>query len=199
MTICPLKIKKPIRTKSNQDLRTREYLTTSEIDELIKALRKKSRNPERDVCLVMMMFRHALRVSEAVALKWEQVDFNGGKLHVNRLKGSEDAVHPITGEVMRLLRKFHRQNPNSRYVFLSERKSPLTTQAVYRMLRNIEPFLGWNFPIHPHMLRHSCGYYLANEGKDLRSIQMYMGHKSINNTVIYTKLSGEQFKNFWKD
>lgn len=194
-----LRVSKPIRTTSNKDLRTREYLTTSEIDELIKALRKKSRNPDRDICLVTMMFRHALRVSEAIALKWEQVDFDGGKLHVNRLKGSEDAVHPITGEVMRLLRKLKRKNPTSRYIFLSERKSPLTSQAIYRMLRNIEPLLGWDFPIHPHMLRHSCGYHLANDGRDLRAIQMYMGHKSINNTVIYTKLSGKQFNNFWKD
>ena len=188
-----------MRSTCNKDLRTREYLTTSEVDDLIKALSKKSRNPDRDVCLVTMLFRHALRVSEATALKWDQVDFNGSKLHVNRLKGSEDAVHPISGEVMRLLRKLRRENPNSRYIFLSERKSPLTTQGIYRMLRNVEPFLGWDFPIHPHMLRHACGYYLANEGADTRSIQMYMGHKSINNTVIYTKLSGKQFNNFWRD
>jgi type 1 fimbriae regulatory protein FimB/type 1 fimbriae regulatory protein FimE len=145
-----------------------------------------------------MMFRHGLRVGEAVTLKWAQVNFKDSTLHVNRLKGSLDSVHPISGSELRLLRKLEREK-DSRYIFLSERKSPLTTQAVYRMLRNIEKALKWDFPIHPHMLRHSCGYYLANQGHDTRSIQMYMGHTSINNTVLYTQLTGDRFKNFWKD
>jgi integrase len=198
MTIHPLKTTSPIRTTNNKDVRVREYLTSDEIDQLIAALRKKSRNPNRDACLVTMMFRHGLRVGEAVHLKWDQVDFKDSTLRVNRLKGSKDSVHPIPGAELRLLRKLEREK-NSRYIFLSERKSPLTTQAVYRMLRNVEQDLKWDFPIHPHMLRHSCGYYLANQGHDTRAIQMYMGHSSINNTVLYTQLTGDQFKNFWKD
>ena len=198
MTIHPIKTTTPVRTTTNKDVRVREYLTSDEIDQLIAALRKKSRNPNRDALLVMMMFRHGLRVGEAVHLKWDQVDFKDSTLRVNRLKGSKDSVHPIPGGELRLLRKLEREK-NSRYIFLSERKSPLTTQAVYRMLRNVEQDLGWDFPIHPHMLRHSCGYYLANQGHDTRAIQMYMGHTSINNTVLYTQLTGDQFKNFWKD
>ena len=187
-----------IRTTNNKDVRVREYLTGDEIDQLIGTLRKKSRNPNRDALLVTMMFRHGLRVGEVVHLKWDQVDFKDGTLRVNRLKGSKDSTHPIPGKEHRLLRKLEREK-SSRYIFLSERKSPLTTQAVYRMLRNVEQDLGWDFPIHPHMLRHSCGYYLANQGHDTRAIQMYMGHTSINNTVLYTQLTGDQFKNFWKD
>ena len=198
MTIHPLKTNSPIRTTNNKDVRVREYLTSDEIDQLIAALKKKSRNPNRDACLVTMMFRHGLRVGEAVHLKWDQINFKDSTLCVNRLKGSKDSVHPIPGSELRLLRKLEREK-NSRYIFLSERKSPLTTQAVYRMLRNVEQDLGWDFPIHPHMLRHSCGYYLANQGNDTRAIQMYMGHTSINNTVLYTQLTGDQFKNFWKD
>lgn len=198
MTIVAIKTTTPIRTTRNKDVRVREYLTADEIDQLIAALRKKSRNPNRDALLVTMMFRHGLRVGEAVHLKWDQVDFKDSTLRVNRLKGSKDSVHPIPGGELRLLRKLEREK-SSRYIFLSERKSPLTTQAVYRMLRNVEQDLGWDFPIHPHMLRHSCGYYLANQGHDTRSIQMYMGHTSINNTVLYTQLTGDQFKSFWKD
>lgn len=198
MTIHPLKTTSPVRKTSNKDVRVREYLTESEVDQLIAVLRKKSRNPNRDALIVMMMFRHGLRVGEAVSLKWDQVDFKESTLHVNRLKGSKGSVHPIPGPELRLLRKIEREK-NSRYIFLSERKSPLTTQAVYRMLRNVEKDLNWDFPIHPHILRHSCGYYLANQGQDTRSIQMYMGHTSINNTVLYTQLTGDQFKNFWKD
>ena len=198
MTIHPLKTNSPIRTTNNKDVRTREYLHESEVEQLISALRKKSRNPNRDALIVTMMFRHGLRVGEAVSLKWDQVDFKGSKLHVNRLKGSVPSVHPIQGKTLRLLRKLQREK-DSHYIFLSERKSPMTTQAIYRMLRNIEKDLGWDFPIHPHMLRHSCGYFLANEGHDTRSIQMYMGHSNINNTVLYTQLTGDRFKNFWKD
>ena len=198
MTIHTLKTNSPIRTTNNKDVRTREYLHENEVDQLISALRKKSRNPNRDALIVTMMFRHGLRVGEAVSLKWDQVDFKGSKLHVNRLKGSLPSVHPIQGKTLRLLRKLQREK-DSRYIFLSERKSPMTTQAIYRMLRNVEKDLGWDFPIHPHMLRHSCGYFLANEGHDTRSIQMYMGHSNINNTVLYTQLTGDRFKNFWKD
>ena len=198
MTIHSIRTTFPVRTTNNKDVRVREYLTESEVDQLIAVLRKKSRNPNRDALIVMMMFRHGLRVGEAVSLKWDQVDFKASTLHVNRLKGSKGSVHPIPGPELRLLRKLEREK-NSRYIFLSERKSPLTTQAVYRMLRNVEQGLGWDFPIHPHMLRHSCGYYLANQGHDTRAIQMYMGHTSINNTVLYTQLTGDQFKNFWKD
>ncbi|MFT5318404.1 MAG: type 1 fimbriae regulatory protein FimE [Chlamydiales bacterium] len=198
MTIHTLKTTTPVRTTTNKDVRVREYLTSDESDQLIAALKKKSRNPNRDALLVTMMFRHGLRVGEAVTLKWDQIDFKDSTIRVNRLKGSKDSVHPIPGPELRLLRKMEREK-NSRYIFLSERKSPLTTQAVYRMLRNVEQDLGWDFPIHPHMLRHSCGYYLANQGHDTRAIQMYMGHTSINNTVLYTQLTGDRFKNFWKD
>lgn len=190
---------RPIRTSTNKSVRSREYLTQDEINRLIKALRKRSRNPDRDECVVLMMFRHGLRVGEAINLKWDQVDFKGAMLHVNRLKGSLDAVHPIPGIEMRLLRKLQRQENSSRYIFLSERKAPMTAQAIYRMLRRIEGEAALGFPIHPHMLRHSCGFYLANKGVDTRAIQMYMGHSNINNTVIYTQLTGDRFQNFWQD
>jgi type 1 fimbriae regulatory protein FimE len=188
----------PIRISTNKAVRSREYLTQDEIDCLIKALRKRSRNPDRDECIVQMMFHHGLRVGEAINLKWDQVDFKGAMLHVNRLKGSMDAVHPIPGVEMRLLRKLERQGNSFRYIFLSERKAPMTKQAIYRMLRRIEGEVGFGFPIHPHMLRHSCGFYLANKGVDTRAIQMYMGHSNINNTVIYTQLTGDRFQNFWQ-
>ena len=109
MTIHPLKTTTPIRTTTNKDVRVREYLTSDEIDQLIAALRKKSRNPNRDALLVTMMFRHGLRVGEAVHLKWDQVDFKDSTLRVNRLKGSKDSVHPIPGPELRLLRKLERE------------------------------------------------------------------------------------------
>ena len=110
MTIHPLKTNTPIRTTNNKDVRVREYLTADEIDQLIAALRKKSRNSNRDACLVTMMFRHGLRVGEAVTLKWDQIDFKDSSLRVNRLKGSKDSVHPIPGH--KILARFFLKMPH---------------------------------------------------------------------------------------
>lgn len=193
------KLRKPPRIKTNKELREREYLTQEEIDSLIQAIRKHSRNALRDETLVTMMFRHGLRVSEAVNLKWEQVDFKEGLLHVSRIKNGKDSVHPIPGVEMRLLRRLERQPNRQRYIFLSERKSPIKNNTVNDMFKLMGKHAGLAFPTHPHMLRHACGFYLANKGVDLRSIQMYLGHANIANTVIYTELAGNKFKGFWKD
>lgn len=193
------KLRKPPRIKTNKQLREREYLTQEEIDSLIQAIRKHSRNALRDETLVTMMFRHGLRVSEAVNLKWEQVDFKEGLLHVSRIKNGKDSVHPIPGVELRLLRRLERQPNRQRYIFLSERKSPIKNNTVNDMFKLMGRHAGLAFPTHPHMLRHACGFYLANKGVDLRSIQMYLGHANIANTVIYTELAGNKFKGFWKD
>lgn len=193
------KLRKPPRIKTNKQLREREYLTQEEIDSLIQAIRKHSRNALRDETLVTMMFRHGLRVSEAVNLKWEQVDFKEGLLHVSRIKNGKDSVHPIPGVELRLLRRLERQPNRQRYIFLSERKSPIKNNTVNDMFKLMGKHAGLAFPTHPHMLRHACGFYLANKGVDLRSIQMYLGHANIANTVIYTELAGNKFKGFWKD
>lgn len=188
-----VQFKKSPRTKKNKDVRVREYLSEDEISKLASTIRKRSRNPDRDECIVWMMFEHGLRVSELVNLRWDQVNFKTGMLHVSRLKGSLDAVHPITGKVMRLLRKLERKENKQRHIFISERKGVMDHQAVYRMLRRAENDAGFEFPIHPHMLRHSCGYYLANKGTDTRTIQQYMGHAHISNTVRYTHLDAGKF------
>ena len=191
-------LKKPRRITKNKDVRNREYLTEDEVEKIKKAIRKHSRNATRDETLLLMMYKHGLRVSEAVSLKWSQIDLNNATLHVSRTKGSKDSVHPIAGEELRLLRKLQRQENNQRYLFLSERKSPIDSTTVYRMVSGMGKKAGLSFPIHPHMLRHGCGYYLANKGTDTRTIQMYLGHANISNTVIYTELNAERFDGLWK-
>lgn len=190
---------KPRRTKTNKELRDREYLTEQEVDLLIKAIRKQSRNALRDETIVLMMFRHGLRVTEVINLKWEQVDFKEGLLHVSRIKNGKDSVHPIPGVELRLLRRLDREPNRQRHLFLSERKSPITNTVINRMVQKAGEKAGIEFPVHPHMLRHACGFYLANKGTDLRTIQMYLGHANIANTVIYTQLSSGKFRGLWKD
>ena len=193
------KFVKPRRTKTNKQLRDREYLTEQEVDLLIKAIRKQSRNPLRDETIVTMMFRHGLRVSEVINLKWEQIDFKEGLLHVARIKNGKDSVHPIPGVELRLLRRLERQPNRQRHLFLSERKSPITNTVINRMVQKSGERAGIEFPVHPHMLRHACGFYLSNKGADLRTIQMYLGHANIANTVIYTQLSSGKFRGLWND
>jgi type 1 fimbriae regulatory protein FimE len=139
-----------------------------------------------------------LRVSELIDLKRDQVDLDRAKLHVNRLKNGDASVHHLEGEEVRALRKLRRQH-DSAFVFCSERKSPLSASAIYKLVSKLGREAGLEFSIHPHMLRHAKGFQLASKGVDTRAIQAYFGHKNIQHTVAYTKLESSRFKDFGKD
>ena len=184
---------------TNAELRTREYLTADEIAALTKAARSLGRHGHRDATLILLAFRHGLRVSELVALRWEQIDLKQGTIHVNRRKNGSDSVHPVRGPELRALRRLRRDYPSSPYVFSTERKGPLTPSTVRHIVKRAGAKAGLPFPVHPHMLRHACGYKLANDGHDTRAIQQYLGHKNITHTVRYTELASDRFKRFWRD
>ena len=187
------------RRLPNADLRTREYLTETEVGGLIEAVRK-NRWGHRDATMVLVAYRHGLRAAELVDLRWDQVDFRTATLHVRRVKQGTPATHPILGDELRALRRLQReQEPKSPFVFTSERGAPFGTAGFARMVHRagIEAQLG--FKAHPHMLRHACGYALANKGHDTRALQAYLGHRNIQHTVRYTELSPARFKDFWRD
>jgi type 1 fimbriae regulatory protein FimB/type 1 fimbriae regulatory protein FimE len=188
----------PTRPK-NAELRTREYLTSDEIDALMAAARGVGRHGHRDATLILIGFRHGLRVSELVALQWSQVDLRQGLLHVRRAKNGTPATHPLRGPELRALRRLIRDYSETPYVFTTERKAPLTASTVRHIVKRAGDKARLGFPIHPHMLRHSCGFYLANIGADTRAIQCYLGHKNITHTVRYTELAPQRFNGFWKD
>ena len=127
------------------------------------------------------------------------IDLRQGLLHVNRLKNGIASVRPLRGPELRALRKMARQYPETPYVFVTERKAPLTPDTVRKLIARAGEAARLGFSVHPHMLRHACGYKLANEGHDTRAIQHYLGHKNIQHTVRYTELSPTRFKNFWSD
>jgi type 1 fimbriae regulatory protein FimB/type 1 fimbriae regulatory protein FimE len=189
----------PPRKQPNAALRSREYLTPHEIAALQKAARKAGRQGQRDETLILIAFRHALRVSELVALKWDQVDLKVGLLHVKRLKNGLPSTHPVRGAELRALKTLKRSNPDAAYVFMSERGAPLSDRTVRHIFAKAGEQANLGFSVHPHMLRHSTGFYLANKGEDTRAIQSYMGHANIKNTVIYTELSPKRFNGFWQD
>jgi len=122
-----------------------------------------------------------------------------GTLHVNRIKKGIESVHSVGGEELRALRRLHREEVENRYVFVSERGAPLTPEGFRKLVVRAGQAAKFEFGLHPHMLRHACGYKLANDGHVTRAIQLYMGHKNIQNTVGYTQLSSGRFKDFWND
>ncbi len=161
------------------------------------AVSKRGRYGHLDATLLLLGYRHGLRVGELVATRWEQLDLEGWHFHVTRLKGSAPSTHPLRGKEVRALRRLRReQQPASPYVFTSERGGPLSTAAVRKIAAEAGRAAEIAFPVHPHMLRHGCGYKLAADGTDTRAIAAYLGHRRLKNTAIYTALAPEDF---WKD
>src|SRR5271170_2109352 len=186
------------RRRPNADLRTREYLTEAEVEQLLKAT-KGNRWAHRDATMILVAYRHGLRASEAADLRWDQVDFGTAALHVRRVKQGSPSTHPILGDELRLLRRLQRdQEPKSPFVFTSERGAPFTTAGFARMIERAGTEAKLGFKAHPHMLRHACGYALANKGHDTRALQAYLGHRNIQHTVRYTELDPTRFKDFWR-
>ena len=183
---------------ANAEYRRREYLTPTEVERLLKAAGK-NRHSHRDSTMILVCYRHGLRASELVGMEWSQVDFNAANLHVRRLKGSTDAVHPIRGDELRALRRLQReQDPKSAFIFTSERGAPFSPAGFLRIVQRVGQAAKLGFQTHPHMLRHATGFKLANDGVDTRTLQAYLGHKSISNTVRYTELSPTRFKDLWR-
>jgi type 1 fimbriae regulatory protein FimE len=191
--------KVPPRRRKNKDVRSREYLTDKEVTRLQDAAKRIGRHGHRDASLILLAYRHGLRVSEITALRWDQVDLSQGLLRVNRSKNGTASTHPLGGPEIRALRRLQRDYPETPYVFLTERRGPLTDSSVRKMIARAGATAKLGLPVHPHMLRHACGYKLANDGHDTRAIQHYMGHRNIQHTVRYTELAPDRFNGFWKD
>ncbi len=185
--------------KKKHDESVRDYLRPDEVDAMVQAARKSGRHRVRDAAIILMMFRHGLRTAELVALRWQQVDLKAGYLDVHRVKQGHDAKHPLRGPQLRLLRELQRLYPASPYVFVSERKAPLSPRSIREIVARVGRLAELSFVPYPHQLRHACGYYLASKGHDTRAIQDYLGHKNIQYTVRYTAMAPHRFESFWDD
>jgi integrase len=144
----------------------RRYLTEREIGRLMDGARKHSRHGHRDATMILLAYRHGLRAVEICDLQWHQIELNEGRLHVHRVKNGTPSVHPIRGDEMRALRKLRRENPTDAFVFVSERGGPISPIGFHRLIERLGKVAGMPFRTHPHMLRHACGYALANAGHD---------------------------------
>jgi integrase len=176
----------------------RQYLLPKEVELLMAHARKHSRYGHRDSTAILIAYRHGLRASELVGLEWHQIELDQGRLHVRRAKNGVPSVHPLRGDEIRALRRLKRESPQSAFVFLTERGGPMSPVGFHHLIQRLGKAAGMPFVIHPHMLRHACGFALANAGHDTRALQHWLGHKNISNTTIYTAMSPDRFKDFWR-
>jgi len=179
----------------------RKHLTGREVERLIEAVRG-NRNEARDRCLLLLMFRHGLRVSEACRMKLDQVDTESRVLHVARLKHGLSTTQPLRGDELRAigawLKERARMKPTGKTFFVSEQRKPLHRSTVNLAMRKYSAAAALPLLAHPHMLRHACGFALADQGADTRLIQDYLGHRNIQHTVRYTASNPARFEKLWR-
>jgi len=179
----------------------RKHLTSREVERLIEAA-KGSRNEARDRCLLLLMFRHGLRVSEACGLRLDQVDSESRVLHVARLKRGLSTTQPLRTDELRAiggwLKERVRMKPPGRSFFVSEQRRPLHRSTVNLLLKTYSVAAYLPLIAHPHMLRHACGFALADQGADTRLIQDFLGHRNIQHTVKYTATNPARFEKLWR-
>jgi len=195
--VVPIAVK---RTVALRRPRMREHLLEGEVDKLIDAARH-NRYGVRDSTLILVLFTHGLRIQEGLRARWHQFDMDAGIFHVKRLKGSVSGDQRLRGREIRALRRLQREGPTvADYVFASERGGPLTTRGVQKMIDRVAARAGLaSLNVHPHTFRHSCGFYMAERGADLRTIQAYLGHSDIRHTVRYVAMSPRRFQGLWDD
>lgn len=196
--VSPAKVKRTVMPtrRPNSEMRPREHLTEREVEKLI-GVAKGNRHGQRDATMIQVAFRHGLRASELCELQWSDVEFESATLHLRRAKGGQMGTHPLLGDELRMLRALKRE-AKSPFIFVSERGAPFTVSGLAKLIERAGIEAKMPFKVHPHMLRHACGYVLANRGTDTRTLQAYLGHRSIQSTVRYTELAPGRFKNLWR-
>lgn len=185
----------PLRTKTNAESRPREFLYQDEVERVIQAARNTKRNGVRNKAMLVLMHAHALRSSELIELRWEQVDLERSLIHIVRKKGSDSGTHFLSTKERQMLKRYGASiTTKVGPVFVNIQGHQFTQSGIHKIVVLAGQAAGIPFPIHPHMLRHSKGYQLADKGTDLRLIQGYMGHKTPNMTVRYTQINPARFK-----
>lgn len=179
-----------------QSVATRKYLTASEIEKLLAAA-KRGRYPDRDRLVILLSYRHGLRVSELISLQWSSVDFEQRRIFIHRVKRGRHGSHTLSHEENSALEALKKSHDGSGYIFTSERGGPMFRQNINRIVSEIAKGADIAINCTPHVLRHSCGYQLADKRVETRRIQQYLGHRSISSTVIYTDLAGRALDDIW--
>ncbi|WP_114194190.1 tyrosine-type DNA invertase [Edaphovirga cremea] len=183
-------------------MKQRKHLMQNEVKIILDAALK-SVNPERDYCLIYMSFLHGCRVSEISQMQISDINIAGSCLYLRRLKNGLSTMHPmIKSEIVALQRwlkiRASFKGAETDWLFLSKKGNHLSRQRIYALLRYYGELAGLTVKAHPHMLRHACGYALADKGVDTRLIQDYLGHRNIAHTVRYTASNSYRFRTIWQ-
>jgi type 1 fimbriae regulatory protein FimE len=182
----------PPKRRKNEEARAREWLYEHEVDKLRKAAAKMGAWGHRNATMILIAFRHGLRVSELIDLRWEQIDLFAKTMYVRRLKGSKSGQHTMERDEIAALRKLGPQR--SGYVFVSEWHDKLDRRSFMDIIAKAGVAAKLPFTIHPHMLRHACGFCLTAAGHPTRVVQDWLGHRNIQHTVRYTDLDPDRFR-----
>lgn len=181
---------------TNSHEKEKDFLTHNEVSQLIKES-KKTRYPIRNQLLITMMYKHGLRVSEVINIKISDINLKTSRIWIKRLKGGLSVEHPIPGDELRCIRKYLRiRNSKLPWLFINERMQPLTRQAVNYIISSVSNKADLK-NVTPHTLRHSCGYYMAENKYHQRVIQDYLGHRDSKHTALYTRIVGKRFEDIW--
>jgi len=187
-----------LQRRKNTDYRGREHLDVTEVSKMVRAAAGHGRYGRRDAAAILLAFHHGLRVSETCALRWDQVDLKGKNLYTNRAKGGLAAMHPLQPDEVKALKSLAAQRPTAAiYVFENERGGPLNPSGMRKIVRRAGELAGLALSVHPHMLRHAAGFALMSKRRDLRTIQEWLGHKSLASTERYTALMPDRFAGIW--
>jgi type 1 fimbriae regulatory protein FimB/type 1 fimbriae regulatory protein FimE len=188
-----LRVRTPPLRRKNIELRPREHLTEAEVRLLVEAATARSgRHGRRDAAMILLAFRHGLRAGELAATTWDQLDLDRGAFRVRRLRNGQAGEHVLSPDEVEALRRLQRDQAapgGSDHVFHTERRRPMTTSAFRKQLAAIGAAAGLPFSVHPHMLRHACGFELARSGRDRRAVREWLGHRNIKNTAVYAQLA----------
>ena len=189
------------RKPTQLERRAPKFLTEGQVEELILIAYKNGQKwqRKRNALMMMMLFRHGLRRGEVISLRWSQINIPDGQITIYRLKNGKMCVHPIPERELRMINEHKKTAASNVYVFTARAGVPLSPEGIKKIIDRIAGESKIPFRVHPHMFRHACGFYLANNGVDTRAIQAYMGHVDIKKTVIYTEMAPNRFNNFWKE
>jgi type 1 fimbriae regulatory protein FimE len=187
------------RRKRRATRRSRDHLSPEEIEQLLEAAAETGRHAHRNYTLILLCYRHGLRINELREMRWRVVDFKRRQLRVNRVNNGISSVHPLHATDLKALRKLKRDYPGTPYLFVTDRNEQLSKRTVSRVVAAAGRAAGFRFHVSPRMVRHACGYALANAGHNVVALQHYLGYRNIRHMLRYLELPDRPFKDFGKD